>query len=188
MWLMSRGKMILRWPSTAVTLPRTATNSQGLLWHQGKRHVSSTVASDDNHALGVYVHWPYCRQLCSYCDFNKYLAKSAVDHERVERNMAMDVATGLARTCYTAVGTVYLGGGTPSMARWVLSLGELADPARPNLVESVLATINQKGTLVSDAEVTMEMNPRDVTRERLQGFKAAGVTRISVVVSCLMDS
>jgi oxygen-independent coproporphyrinogen-3 oxidase len=111
--------------------------------------------------FGVYVHIPFCLRRCDYCAFatwddRTFLLGAYVDGLRREIDAA--VATGLAEAT-----SVFFGGGTPSL----LSPGQL---------RAVLAAV----PLSEGAEVSVECNPDTVTVDRLDGYREAGVTRISL--------
>jgi oxygen-independent coproporphyrinogen-3 oxidase len=112
---------------------------------------------------GVYLHIPFCRTRCSYCDFATDVYKTA---EIVESYISAVVKEIENFPASPAADTIYFGGGTPSL----LSDAQL---------EKILETIHKKFSVVSSAEVTMEMNPATVTLETLKAYKNLGVTRAS---------
>jgi oxygen-independent coproporphyrinogen-3 oxidase len=128
---------------------------------------AAAVAGIGTRPLGVYVHVPYCAARCGYCDFNTYVAGP---EERArwrtaaiaEVELAADVLGGGA-----PVGTVFFGGGTPT----------LLPPA--DLV-AVLEAIDSRLGLAPGAEVTVEANPETVDPASLHALRAGGVTRISL--------
>lgn len=113
---------------------------------------------------GIYIHIPFCRARCSYCDFatGTYQAPLA---ERYVRALTTELSVR-QRTESRAVDTIYFGGGTPS----------LLSPAQ---LEAILHAVRANFRVAADAEVTMEMNPGTVTPETLAAFRAAGVNRAS---------
>ena len=118
--------------------------------------------------FGIYLHVPFCSHICPYCDFNTYrgmdvLIPRYVDALRRDLEGAADGVAG------RAVGSVFLGGGTPS----------LLDGAQ---VERVMETIRSRYRLLPDAEVTLEANPSTADRERFAAYRAAGINRLSVGV------
>ena len=114
--------------------------------------------------VGIYIHIPFCRARCSYCDFatGAYQASQA---ERYVRALTTEIGRP-APSDMRAVDTIYFGGGTPS----------LLSPAQ---LESILRAVHERFSVAADAEVTMEMNPGTVTPESLSAFRAAGVNRAS---------
>ncbi|KAM8797025.1 radical S-adenosyl methionine domain-containing protein 1, mitochondrial [Eudromia elegans] len=125
-------------------------------------------------AAAVYVHWPYCRQLCTYCSFNKYAAR-AVDEAAVRACLVREARTLLRLGRVRSVTSVFFGGGTPSLA----SAGTVA---------AVLEAIAGAALLPARAEVTLEANPSSAGAARLAAFKAAGVNRLSLGVQSLDDA
>ncbi|MBK8340789.1 MAG: radical SAM family heme chaperone HemW [Flavobacteriales bacterium] len=114
---------------------------------------------------GLYLHIPFCRKACTYCDFHFSTSLDAQD--RVLDAMRKELADRAGGSGDAAVGTIYFGGGTPS----------LIPAAR------IAAFIQQARALFrvdADAEITLEANPDDITPERLDAWKAAGITRISL--------
>ena len=123
--------------------------------------------------FGVYVHVPFCRVRCGYCDFNTYTAdevRGVKQSDYAGQAMAEIERAGeiLAATGAPAreVSTVFFGGGTPTL----LPVGQLAQ---------LLAAVRGTWGLTSDAEVTTEANPDSVTAESLVELAAAGFTRVS---------
>jgi oxygen-independent coproporphyrinogen-3 oxidase len=131
-------------------------------------------ATTNDAAFGVYVHWPFCRSKCPYCDFNSHVSHRPIDQPRFVRAFAAEIAAGAARTPGRTVSTVFFGGGTPS----------LMDPAT---VAAVLDAIAHHWRVAPDVEVTLEANPTSVEAERFAGYRAAGVNRVSLGVQALDD-
>lgn len=115
---------------------------------------------------GIYIHIPFCRARCSYCDFatGTYSGPLA---ERYVRAAAHEIRTfpALENEAREA-DTIYFGGGTPS----------LLSPAQ---VATILEAINERFRISAGAEVTMEMNPGTLTPETLRAFRGLGITRAS---------
>ncbi len=115
---------------------------------------------------GLYIHIPFCRARCSYCDFATGAYESALA-ERYVRAVADEVTAFRSTEDITAdVDTIYFGGGTPS----------LLTPAQ---VAHILHAVRERFRVAGDAEVTMEMNPGTVTIDALREFRALGVNRAS---------
>lgn len=114
---------------------------------------------------GIYIHIPFCKSRCSYCDFATDIYR---DGDLVERYV--DAVAGeidrFAGDEKTGVDTIYFGGGTPSL----LSVRQ---------IEKILIAVNNRFTVSVDAEITMEMNPATVTPETLAGYRSLGVNRAS---------
>ena len=141
--------------------------------------------------LGVYVHWPYCAALCSYCDFNKYLWRSnSASTEQLQQAYLTELSYFLSKSPREEVASIYFGGGTPSLAS-------------ASLIYNIINEIKRLKPIASDAEVirvawesklrgsawdswpppyqiTLEGNPNSLSWERMQAFKSAGINRLSV--------
>ncbi len=117
-------------------------------------------------ARHLYIHVPFCARRCSYCDFAIAVRRRIPVDEflaALERELAMRVPDPIE------VETVYLGGGTPSM------LGSSG-------ISHLLDIVRRFATIDERAELTLEANPDDVTAEVAQGWRAAGVNRVSLGV------
>lgn len=127
------------------------------------------------YGFGAYLHWPYCARICPYCDFNVYAAKDR-DNEGLLAAMVTDIdGHGARLEGHPALGSVYLGGGTPSL----LSGSEIA-----HLIEACADAFG----LAHGAEITLEANPGTFTPERAKDWRAAGVNRLSIGVQSLDDA
>ena len=120
--------------------------------------------------LGLYLHVPFCRAICNYCNFNRGLLDEALKSWYVDALEREIREAGDRR----AADTIYFGGGTPSL----LDPGEIA-----RLVEAC----RRAYTLAPDAEITLEANPETVDPARLAGYREAGVNRISFGVQSFRD-
>jgi len=122
--------------------------------------------------LGLYVHVPFCRTRCRYCDFYRVgenAARQALFLGALRREIA-----GLDELAGRTADTVFFGGGTPSLLA-------------PDEIAGVLALLGRRFALASDAEVTMEANPSDLDPSRLAAYRAAGVNRLSLGVQSFGD-
>ena len=145
--------------------------------------------------LGIYVHIPFCIRKCAYCDFVSYPNKLEMQEEYVKKLLEeIDNAKQTINNCN--VTTVYIGGGTPSAInsklikrilykiRDVISTKQKADNV------ATLEGIDQeiKGHLGNDIqEVTIEVNPGTVTRQKLEDYFEAGVNRLSIGLQSTSD-
>ena len=114
---------------------------------------------------GVYIHIPFCRSRCSYCDFATGIYQSDVA-ERYVNSVAREIRSWDELDKPEDVDTVYFGGGTPS----------LLSPAQ---LERIIEAVHLRFNVQPDAEVTMEMNPGTVTPEVLRDFRHVGIKRAS---------
>ena len=124
--------------------------------------------------LALYVHWPFCRAKCPYCDFNSHVA-AEIDHARFfdayrQELEYMAQVYGAGRR----LDSIFFGGGTPSlMPAW--------------LIEGIITNADRLLGLVPDIEITAEANPTSAEAETFAGFRAAGVNRLSLGAQSLSD-
>lgn len=131
-----------------------------------------TQAQDEGAAFGVYVHWSYCAAICPYCDFNVYRDRGGSD--ALFDAVQADIAGWRERTGPRRARSLFLGGGTPSLLA-------------PSDIGRLIEAVDRAWPLESDAEVTLETNPEDAAPDKLAGFRAAGVNRLSLGVQSLDD-
>jgi len=133
------------------------------------------VTTEPDAGFGLYVHWPFCRSKCPYCDFNSRPAAGAVDQRRWGAALLAELDHFAARTSGRRPTSLFFGGGTPS----------LLDP------EIVAAIIERARTLwpcAPDWEVSMEANPDSADAGRFRAYRAAGVERLSLGLQALDDA
>lgn len=125
--------------------------------------------------LGLYLHIPFCRQRCHYCSFNTGPYRPAA-MERFLRALLREIDSvgEAAWVGDITIGTVFFGGGTPSL----LEAEEM---------ENILDRLRKRFALAPVAEVTVECNPESLTREKAEGYRLAGVNRLSLGVQSLDD-
>jgi oxygen-independent coproporphyrinogen-3 oxidase len=119
------------------------------------------------------VHWPFCQAKCPYCDFNSHVAGS-VDDALWAAALLAELRRAAEATPGRTVGSVFFGGGTPSLMA-------------PATVGAVLEAIAYYWTVVPDVEVTLEANPTSADAARFASYRAAGVNRLSVGVQAFDD-
>jgi putative oxygen-independent coproporphyrinogen III oxidase len=122
-------------------------------------------------SLGLYVHIPFCSAICNYCNFNRGLFDPALKERYVAALLAEIAAAGDG----SPADTIYFGGGTPSLLE-------------PLEIRAIVERCRQAWDVASDAEITLEANPETATLERLAGFRAAGVNRLSIGVQSFNDA
>jgi oxygen-independent coproporphyrinogen-3 oxidase len=141
--------------------------------------LTNAVSTSRDATFGVYIHWPFCAQKCPYCDFNSHVRFNGWDEERFLAAylreldwVAGEIAAGKesART----VSSIFFGGGTPSLMK-------------PGTVGAILDHIAKLWPIDANAEITLEANPGSVEAERFKGYRAAGVSRVSMGLQSLRD-
>ena len=116
--------------------------------------------------IGLYIHIPFCRKKCNYCDFYSVGGAMGVPTEYISA-LKREITSHGPFTC----ATVYFGGGTPSLLT-------------PQQVAEILSWLD----IAPDSEITLEANPDTLTLEKLIGFKNAGVNRLSIGVQTVYNS
>lgn len=124
--------------------------------------------------LGLYIHIPFCRSKCDYCDFYS-LAGREERMDDYQRALLAHIAETAPRTRGYQVDTVYFGGGTPSF------YGE-------KRLRALLSAIKKYFSLAPDGEITLECNPDSVDKRMLTHLRRAGVNRVSLGVQSACDA
>ena len=127
-----------------------------------------------NSAFGIYVHWPFCKAKCPYCDFNSHVRHDAVDNMGFAQSLVTELSWNAQHTKGRTVSSIFFGGGTPSLMP-------------PQAVALVLNAIAKLWPIAPDAEITLEANPTSVEAENFRGYRSAGVNRVSVGVQSLVE-
>ena len=115
-----------------------------------------------NKEIGVYVHIPFCKQKCYYCDFISYCNKDNIIEDyvkAVKKEIKM-------QNIQSQITTVYIGGGTPSYID-------------SKYIKYIMEEIKQKN-VTKEAEITIEVNPGTVTKQKLEQYKKCGINRLSI--------
>ena len=114
-------------------------------------------------AAGLYIHIPFCRSRCSYCDFATGLYQSELA-ERYVRAVVEEIRSSPAKGA--RVDTIYFGGGTPSLLE-------------PSQLQRILEALHHQFAVEAGPEITLEINPGSVTLAKLHDFSSLGVNRAS---------
>ncbi len=116
----------------------------------------------------LYLHIPFCKHKCGYCDFNAYAGMDRLMPDYVDA-LLRELEAASAAQEFASLQTVYLGGGTPSLLP-------------PALISRLLARVRELFSVVAEAEITLEANPASTDPERLAAWRAGGVNRLSLGV------
>ena len=122
---------------------------------------------------GIYIHIPFCKQACTYCNFHFSTNFKQKDAFLTALKKEISLQTDFISSD-EVIETIYFGGGTPSL----LSSAELS-----NIIE----TLQQKFTISSDAEITIEANPDDITTAVVKEWMQSGINRLSLGVQSFFD-
>ena len=122
-----------------------------------------------NNEIGVYVHIPFCKKKCDYCDFISYCNKDNLIEDYVQAVKAEIQSQNIK----PEITTIYIGGGTPSYidSKYIIE---------------ILEKIKEKN-VSSNAEITIEVNPGTVTKEKLEDYIKSGINRISIGLQTTND-
>ena len=124
--------------------------------------------------LALYVHWPFCVSKCPYCDFNSHVRES-VDQQAWRDALLADLAHEAAALPGRTLGSIFFGGGTPSLMP-------------PSTVAAILDAAQTHWTPAPYIEITLEANPSSVEAARFADLAAAGINRVSLGLQSLDDA
>ncbi len=124
--------------------------------------------------LALYVHWPFCISKCPYCDFNSHV-RETVDQVAWRNALLADLAYEAELTKGARLGSIFFGGGTPSLMP-------------PETVAAIIAAAEQAWGFADDIEITLEANPSSVEAARFADLAKAGVNRVSLGLQALDDA
>ena len=115
---------------------------------------------------GIYIHIPFCKQACSYCDFH---FSTSLKHKADLVKALVKEIVQKKRELTTIINTIYFGGGTPSL----LEVDDL---------KTIIDAVYKNYNVASKIELTLECNPDDLTKQKLQELKSSGINRLSIGV------
>ncbi len=114
--------------------------------------------------IGLYIHIPFCKRKCYYCDFNSYAGYDYLFDDYI-RALLMEIESNSTKD-YNVV-SVYIGGGTPNLLP-------------PSYIEKILKSVFKNYKILDGCEITIEMNPGLITEEKLKIYKGSGINRVSI--------
>lgn len=117
--------------------------------------------------IGIYIHIPFCARKCFYCDFISYANKEKIIPEYIKALKTEIKTVGTSSVSDITIDTIYIGGGTPSFID-------------SKYIVSVMKTIKENYNVKENAEITIEVNPGTVTKEKLEDYIKCGINRISI--------
>ena len=134
---------------------------------------SSAPSGASANPLAIYIHWPFCQSKCPYCDFNSYARRTISEEQYLEAALS-ELDHYAAETRGRPLSSIFFGGGTPSLMM-------------PHTVGDLLDKIAALWPVESACEITLEANPSSVESDRFEGYRIAGVNRVSLGVQSLSD-
>jgi len=129
---------------------------------------------DSTAPLALYIHWPFCVSKCPYCDFNSHV-RETVDQAAWRDALLADLAHEAALLPGRRLGSIFFGGGTPSLMP-------------PATVAALIDGADRAWRFDDDVEITLEANPSSVEAARFADLAAAGVNRVSLGLQALDDA
>ncbi len=124
--------------------------------------------------LSIYIHWPFCKSKCPYCDFMSVPKTDPKEYDEVEFLLLKDLVASLQELEISSVRTIFFGGGTPSL----MSVRSIS---------KILNFITKNYKTDSDIEISLEANPATFSKQKLKEIKEAGVNRLSLGIQSFLD-
>ena len=128
--------------------------------------------ADLDASTGLYVHWPFCKAKCPYCDFNSHV-RDGVDHDLWCGSLLSELDHMASLGMRGSPGSIFFGGGTPSLME-------------PSTVQAIIERVRQLWP-EQELEITLEANPTSVEAAKFRAFHDAGVNRVSIGLQSLND-
>lgn len=121
---------------------------------------------------GIYIHVPFCKKKCLYCDFYSIGISTKISEYPIFIEKELSLRKHLIAN--EQIDTIYFGGGTPSQLS-------------PNQIAIIIDSIAKTFTISKNAEITIEVNPDDISTMLLQGYRSSGINRISIGTQSFID-
>ncbi|MBR3697545.1 MAG: radical SAM protein [Clostridia bacterium] len=123
--------------------------------------------------LGLYIHIPFCKKKCDYCDFVSFSGKDQ-NIEFYFKALKLEIEKSSIEAKDYFIDTIYFGGGTPSYIE-------------SKYLIDILNVIKENYNILQNAEITIEVNPGSVTEEKLKSYKEVGINRLSIGLQSTKD-
>jgi len=131
-----------------------------------------SASRSESPGFGIYIHWPFCRSKCPYCDFNSHV-RERIDHTRWRSALLAELEHYARDTQGRMVTSIFFGGGTPSLME-------------SETVAALIRRVRGLWAVASDVEITLEANPTSAEIDNFRAFRDAGVNRVSLGVQSLV--
>ncbi|MCC7454011.1 MAG: radical SAM family heme chaperone HemW [Crocinitomix sp.] len=122
---------------------------------------------------GIYVHVPFCKVKCHYCDF--HFSVQLKNRQELVDALCQEIRERKDYLASEIIETIYFGGGTPSVLE-------------SKMIDQIMTTIHENFELSESPEITFECNPDDITQEKLMDFKTFGINRLSIGIQSFDDN
>ena len=129
---------------------------------------------ENNIPLSLYVHIPWCVKKCPYCDFNSHEKNNAFDENKYVEALLLDLEKEVENNRHRTLSSIFFGGGTPSLFS-------------ADAINTIISRA-QKIFKFNDIEITLEANPGTFEQEKFNGFKDAGVNRLSIGIQSFNET
>jgi len=129
--------------------------------------------ADHDPGFGLYLHWPFCRSKCPYCDFNSHV-RERIDQGRWRQALLAELDHYAAATAGRRLASIFFGGGTPSLME-------------PATAAALIERAARHWSVAPELEITLEANPTSVEAANFAALAAAGVNRLSLGIQALED-
>lgn len=124
-------------------------------------------------SISIYIHYPFCKSKCPYCDFNSYCNLNIEEEELIKAYLnEIEYYKDIIKD--KIIDTIYFGGGTPSLMS-------------EKLLSNIMNKINSLYKINKNCEISLESNPNSINYEKLKSFKDIGINRLSIGVQSLID-
>ena len=124
-------------------------------------------------SISIYIHYPFCRSKCPYCDFNSYCNLNIEEEELIKAYLnEIEYYKDIIKD--KVIDTIYFGGGTPSLMS-------------EKLLSNIMNKINSLYKINKNCEISLESNPNSINYTKLKSFKDIGINRLSIGVQSLID-
>lgn len=137
------------------------------------KHTNKVIDNGAENSLGIYVHIPFCKSKCYYCDFNSYSGKEYLIDSYFDA-LLTEIKSSSEALKRRPVRTIFIGGGTPSLVD-------------PDYIKSLLEVLRSHFNVDQDAEISMESNPGTLAFSSLKAYWEAGVNRLSIGLQAWQD-
>ena len=125
--------------------------------------------------IGIYIHIPFCKRKCEYCDFISYSQKESFVEKYIDALIkSIENTKQNTNMKYYKVNTIYIGGGTPSFIN-------------SKYIVKILEKVREVFNVSDNAEITIELNPGTVNEEKIIDYKNAGINRVSIGLQAVQD-
>jgi putative oxygen-independent coproporphyrinogen III oxidase len=124
-----------------------------------------------SNTLAIYIHWPFCKSKCPYCDFNSHVVQQ-IDYEKWEQAYIKEIEHFADYISNKTITSIFFGGGTPSLMP-------------PFITDRIISKLNQLANFDKNIEITLEANPTSVELKKFYDFKSAGINRVSIGIQSL---